>query len=311
MSNPSGKFQSPLLFPVRLNRDSLTVLDETALPFEEKYHEVRDLAAAEKLVREMKTRSLGQVLLFFGCAVLWENRVSPEEIARRMHRARPTFDFEYLARLLRAWQRRGVPYRTATERFLAGFDAARKARADELASLLPSPANVLTICNVNGELLYLAQALSTRSVPVHVYVAETRPYLQGSRLTFWELQRAGVPSTLLCQSQAAEIMQQDTVNAVVTGADRATVRGDIMNKIGTYALARCARYFNIPVYALTQYPRDVDIDRIPLEERPPEEAFLFLPDSYPRVDAVYPAFDVTKKEYLTRSVELKVSSEIS
>ena len=137
------------------------------------------------------------------------------------------------------------------------------------------------------------------------YVSETRPYLQGTRLTFWELKENKIPVTLICDNQAALLMKDKKINSIVVGADRATTNGDIINKTGTYALARMAKYFKIPFYPLTQYPRDVNVDDIEIEERPVEELFAYH-NNISDINAIYPAFDITKKEYITYSVELSM-----
>src|SRR5690606_482858 len=150
--------------------------------------------------------------------------------------------------------------------------------------------------------IYLAHAAGR---PLHVYVDETRPLLQGGRITAWELLRAGVPATLVVDSAAAFLMQQGRVQLVIVGADRIAANGDVANKTGTYGLAVLARDHGIPFYvaapastvdAATPTGRD-----IPIEERDPDEVRrgfgrLTAPAGVP----VYaPAFDVTPAELVT------------
>ena len=104
-------------------------------------------------------------------------------------------------------------------------------------------------------------------------------------------------------------MKEGKVNCVITGADRATKKGDVINKVGTYSLACLAKYFNIPFYSLTQYPRDIDVDTIEIEERPKNEAFMHLEGDYTNIDAFYPAFDITRHEFISKCMELKVLDE--
>lgn len=298
--------QSPLLFPVKFKDNKIVVLDETALPFQEEYIEVEDLDKALWVLREMKTRSLGQVFLFFYSCVLFKDKFSIDDISKKFKQTRPTFDFLLLGEMLKSQIAQGQKIEEAVNKFSLGFDMLRKRRAQELAKLLPNPAKILTICNVNGELIYLYEELKKLSKQAEFVVCETRPYLQGTRLTFWELRKNNIPVKLICDNQAAILMKQGKVNCVVTGADRATKKGDIINKIGTYSLAILAKYFNIPFYPLTQNPRDIDVDSIEIEERPIEEIFMFLQGDFSDIDAVYPSFDVTQREFVTKCMELKL-----
>ncbi|UCD15640.1 MAG: hypothetical protein JSV34_00890 [Candidatus Omnitrophota bacterium] len=295
---------SPLLFPVKLDGNRILVLDETLLPLKEEYIALDSLDKALWVLSQMKTRSLGQVLLFFYCCVLFERNFSIDEISRKFKQRRPTFDFLFLAQILKGQMRKIPDIREAANSFICAFDKLRRKRSAALADILPADASILTICNVNGELIYLYQALTERSKRATFIVCETRPYLQGVRLSFWELRKNNIPALLICDNQAALLMRRQRINCVVTGADRATAKGDVINKVGTYSLACLAKYFNIPFYSLTQYPRDIDVETIPIEERPQQEAFMFLEGDYSHLDAFYPAFDITPAGFVTKSVEL-------
>ncbi|MCM8757700.1 MAG: hypothetical protein NC900_04365 [Candidatus Omnitrophica bacterium] len=299
------KYYSPLLFPVRLEDDIILVLDETELPFEEVFIPVKELNEAIKILSEMRTRAFGQVLLFFYSAVLFRKKYSLDEIVMRFKEARPTFDFSFLGELLKKETKEGKDIEEVVNHFISYFDMQRKNRMKKLASNLPNPAKILTICNINGELLYLYEELKNLEKEVIFYLSETRPYLQGSRLTFWELIRNNIPAKLICDNQAAILMQEKKINAVIVGADRCNLKNDIINKIGTYPLARLARYFDIPFYALTQYPQDLNIDSISIEERPEQEVFMFLSKKISGIRAVYPSFDITKNEFITSTYEIK------
>ena len=294
---------SPLLFPVKLKSKQIVVLDETRFPFSEEYIEIKSLDKALWVLGEMKTRALGQVLLFFYSCVLFKD-LSVEEVVKKFKQARPTFDFSLLGDIVKAKINQGKNLKEAVESFLLEFDSLRRNRAKRLAGILPNPANILTICNINGELIYLYQELKSLNKKSVFYVSETRPYLQGTRLTFWELRRNGIPAYLICDNQAASIMKEQKVNCVVTGADRSTKKGDIINKIGTYPAAVLAKYFNIPFYSLVQYPRDIDIRSIEIEERPKYEVFMFLGEDCSFIDAVYPSFDVVENSLITECINL-------
>ena len=179
-------------------------------------------------------------------------------------------------------------------------------------SVLKDGDGVLTHCNA-GPLatsrygtaqgpFYLARE---RGVHIHVYCDETRPLLQGARLTSYELQRAGVECTLICDNMASLVMKQGKVQAVFVGCDRIARNGDFANKIGTSGVAILANYYGIPVYTLGQ-STTIDFhcptgDDIPIEERRPEEIkelFYAQPMALPEVQCYNPAFDVTDHRLL-------------
>ena len=145
----------------------------------------------------------------------------------------------------------------------------------------------------------------------HVWVDETRPYLQGARLTAFELMKAGVPATLIADNMAGFLMQRGQVDAVIVGVDRMAPNGDFANKIGTYALAVLAHHHGIPFYAALPLssvdPRLETGQGIPIEERPPEEVTHIrgLPIAPPGFPAYHPAFDVTPHRFLTGIVTEK------
>ena len=179
------------------------------------------------------------------------------------------------------------------------------------AELMPKGGGVLTHCNAGGlatagagtalSVLFAAHA-SGRNI--HVYVDETRPLLQGARLTAWECYQRGVPATVICDSMAALVMREEKVDAVITGADRIAANGDAANKVGTYSIAVLAKAHGIPFYvAAPSSTFDMSLpsgDLIPIEERAREEiasamGHQTVPDG---VDVWNPAFDVTPAELI-------------
>jgi methylthioribose-1-phosphate isomerase len=180
------------------------------------------------------------------------------------------------------------------------------------ASLLRDATGVLTHCNTGGlatsEYGTALSAILTAQDQGHVlqvYADETRPLLQGARLTAWELQQRGIPCTLICDSMAAQVMREGRVQAVIVGADRITARGDTANKIGTYSLAVLAKYHSIPFYvAAPTSTFDLSLvsgDDIPIEQRKSMEiTHGFGSQTAPMDIEVYnPAFDVTPAELIT------------
>jgi methylthioribose-1-phosphate isomerase len=292
---------SPLSFPVRLQGNTIYALDETKLPLEETYIQVKTLKDALEVLGQMRTRAFGQVLLFFYTCVLTEEI---DKVAAAFKKQRPTFDFCTLADALKGAAQKTSTLQEAAMRIIAGLDKKKKVRTQRLAAILPQEARILTICNINGELIYLSKALKAIGKTATFFVSETRPYLQGARLTLWELRKAHLPVQVLCDNQAAILMKQGFVNCVVTGSDRSTEKGDIINKIGTYALARLADYFNIPFYVLTQFPQATDIAAITIEERPPQEIFLWLEGNGPWPEALYPSFDITPAGFITGWIDI-------
>jgi methylthioribose-1-phosphate isomerase len=180
------------------------------------------------------------------------------------------------------------------------------------AAIVPDKANILTHCNAGslatvdyGTKLGVVRAAVEQGKQVHVWVDETRPRLQGARLTAWELMRDHIPMTLIADNAAGMLMRLGRVDLVLFGADRVAANGDVANKIGSYKLAVIARENGVPCYAVVPTPTiDLSLahgDLIPIEERSAREvthvgAEQIAPDGVP----VYnPAFDVTPYRYLT------------
>jgi methylthioribose-1-phosphate isomerase len=177
---------------------------------------------------------------------------------------------------------------------------------DHGAPLIPGRGRVLTHCNAGGlatagygTALAPIRTAHASGRPVHVFADETRPFLQGARLTAWELQQAAIPYTLITDSMAGYFMQQGAIDCVIVGADRIVANGDTANKIGTYSLAVLAHAHGIPFYVAAP---SSTIDRtlahgglIPIEQRPSDEVVLIGGVRIAPVgaNAAHPAFDVT------------------
>jgi methylthioribose-1-phosphate isomerase len=179
-------------------------------------------------------------------------------------------------------------------------------------ALIPPRGQVLTHCNAGGlatggygTALAPIRTAHEQGRPIHVFVDETRPFLQGARLTAWELQRVGVPLTLITDSMAGYFMRRGEVDCVIVGADRVVANGDIANKIGTYSLAVLAHAHNIPFYvAAPSSTVDFSLpsgDAIPIEHRDPSEVTALggQPIAPAGVAAANPAFDITPHELIT------------
>jgi len=180
------------------------------------------------------------------------------------------------------------------------------------AEVIPHGARILHHCNTGslatvdyGTALGVIRAAHEQGKQIHVWVDETRPRLQGARLTAWELMRDGIPMTLIADNAAGHLMRTGQVDVVLFGADRVAANGDVANKIGTYKLAVCAKENGIPCYAVVP-TSTIDLslpdgDHIPIEERVPEEVTMIdgvriAPEG---VRVYNPAFDITPYRYLT------------
>jgi methylthioribose-1-phosphate isomerase len=180
------------------------------------------------------------------------------------------------------------------------------------APLLIDHRNILTHCNAGGlataaygTALAPIRTAHERGQPVHVFVDETRPFLQGARLTAWELQAIGIPLTLITDSMAGHFMQQGMVDCIIVGADRIAANGDVANKIGTYTLAVLAHAHQIPLYVAAP-TSTIDLatpdgGHIPIEQRSTEEithlgGVAIAPQG---VSAAHPAFDMTPQHLVT------------
>lgn len=193
-----------------------------------------------------------------------------------------------------------------TRRMIAEDEAANRTMGAHGAALLPDGATILTHCNAGslatafyGTALGVVYAAAEQGKIARVFADETRPVGQGARLTAWELARAGVPVTLICDDMAASLLASGRVDAVVVGADRIAANGDVANKIGTLGVAVAAARFGVPFYVaapLATVDASVpDGAAIPIEERDPSEV---LPTPLAGVDVWNPAFDVTPAELI-------------
>lgn len=302
-------------------------VDERLLPEELL---VRQTGSWEEVVDAIKTLAVrgAPAIGLAGAAalVLWVSRAESlaaiEEVAEKIATARPTaVNLRWgVERVLEA-----AKAEAATERGPACVADALYALVSEMqeedervnremgsngAQLLPSGARVLTHCNAGslatcyyGTALGVVYAAAEQGKIERVYADETRPVGQGARLTTWELARAGVPVTLICDNMAASLMAQGEVDAVVVGADRIAANGDTANKIGTYGVAVLAREHGIPFYVVaptsTIDPTLPDGSGIVVEQRDPSEV---LPRAIDGVEVWNPAFDVTPARYITKIV---------
>jgi len=205
-----------------------------------------------------------------------------------------------------------------SQRMHAEDIAANQAMGRHGATLMPSSGGVLTHCNAGalatagyGTALGVIRAAIEQGKKIHVYADETRPFLQGSRLTAWELMKDGIPTTVISDNMAGAMMSQGKIGAIVVGADRIAANGDVANKIGTYTVAILAKEHGIPFYVAAPIST-VDLDcpdgsQIPIEQRNAREVThiagkQMVPDG---VEIENPAFDVTPAKYVVAIITEK------
>ncbi len=190
--------------------------------------------------------------------------------------------------------------------------AANQAMGRHGATLMPASGGVLTHCNAGalatcgyGTALGVIRAAIEQGKKIHVYADETRPFLQGSRLTAWELMKDGIPTTVISDNMAGAMMNQGKIGAIVVGADRIAANGDVANKIGTYTVAVLAKEHSIPFYVAAPFST-IDLDtpdgsKIPIEQRNPREVTHFAGKAVTPegVEIENPAFDVTPARFVT------------
>lgn len=288
--------------------DAVGYLDQRALPQSVVRERACSVAAVVDAIRTLAVRGAPAIGIFGGYGVA---------LAARLHRGD---EFAAAAARIREARPTAVNLAYAVDRVLARNDRDYLAEAKAIhaeqrdvdarigrfgAEVLPRKGNVMTHCNAGpiatgGEGTALAAIIAAHAAGkhIHVFVDETRPLLQGARLTMFELREAGVPCTLITDNAAAVTMQRKGVDAVVVGADRIARNGDTANKIGTFGVAIMAAHFGIPFYvAAPRTTFDFSMQsgaEIPIEERSPDEIRI-TPDD----PAYNPAFDVTPGRLIT------------
>jgi len=289
---------------VRLEADAVVVLDQRRLPDEEVELRCGSSLEVADAIRTLAIRgapAIG-VAAAYGFALASARGEDLDAAYAELVSARPT------AVNLR-WALEEMRSDPTRERALAihEHEVARCRRMAAHAATLVAPGSrVLTHCNTGGlatggygSALGAIRAAWERGLVEHVWVDETRPLLQGARLTSWELDSLGIPFSVIADAAAPSLMLAGDVDCVVTGADRIAANGDTANKIGTYGLAVAARHHGIPLYVVapttTLDPAAATGADIPIEERDPLE----VSDRYP---ARNPAFDVTPAELIAAIV---------
>ena len=291
--------------PLRWTGKSLELLDQRLLPGKVSYVKCKTAAQVAKAIKDMVVRGAPAI----GCAAAFGvvlSKGTPKSFAV-LAKSRPTAVnlFWALDRMRKATDLEAEA-KAIFEEDLAGNRAMGRLGAE----LIPERACVMTHCNTGalataGYGTALGVIRSAKNKHIRVIANETRPYLQGARLTAWELVREGIPCTLITDSMAGHLMSRGEVDVVVVGADRIAANGDTANKIGTYPLAVLAKRHGIPFYVVAPLSTfDLKISsgkEIPIEERSADEVTGYRDVRWaPRgIKVRNPAFDVTPAELIT------------
>ncbi len=309
------------------------LLDQTLLPTEEEIIEVPDVATMWDAIKRLAVRgapAIG-VAAGYGIWIAARNATAQNQDVRQaalqacdhLATSRPTAVnlFWALDRMRHFIQSHptinGIPL---SDKILAEAEAIKNedlqachAIGRHGATLISNGDALLTHCNAGAlatsgfgtALAPMFWAAQVEGKKISVYANETRPLLQGARLTIWELQKAAIPATLLCDSMAGSVMASGAIQKVIVGADRIAANGDAANKIGTYSVAILARYHNIPFYIAAPWSTiDMTLKsgaEIPIENRHPDEVIKWgnTPTAPPATNVHNPAFDVTPADLIT------------
>ena len=310
------------------------MLDQTRLPLEQATLEINDYRRAVDAIREMRVRGAPAIGVTAAYAVAMAARDLTasdkgeflsrlQEACSEIRAARPTavnlhWAVERMLRIAKSepdLARMPRALLAEAQRIQEEDEAINRRMGDLGKELMPQGGAVLTHCNTGalatsafGTALGVIRAGWESGKRFQVLNTETRPFLQGARLTSWEFQQLGIPATLIVDSAAGMLMRKGEISCVITGADRIAANGDTANKIGTYALAVLAKENGIPFYVAAP-TSTVDLalssgDEIEIEERPESEVTHFqgVPTAPVGVAARNPAFDVTPSSYISAIV---------
>ncbi len=316
--------------PVALDRDEVVLLDQRKLPGEEVYLRLCSAEEVAGAIRDMVVRGAPAIGIAAAMGLAADIANAPddglvprfEQAARVLREARPTavnlaWAVDRMARVFEGMRGRDPgaireALRTEAVRILEEDIAMNRAMGRHGADLVPDGAVVMTHCNAGalatggyGTALGVIRAAREAGKRVRVIACETRPYLQGARLTAWELVREGYDVTVITDNAAGSLLASGEVTCVLVGADRIAANGDVANKVGTYTHAVLAHRHGVPFYVAapssTLDPATPDGSRIPIEERPAEEVTAFggTRVAAEGVRVRNPAFDVTPWSLVT------------
>ena len=300
----------------------LLLLDQRKLPEEEIWLELKDYREVAKAIKDMAVRgapAIGCVASYGFVLGVKINKEDPEKVYETLKNTRPTAYnlFWALDRMKKALEK-GKDIEDEAKNIEREDYEANKRMGEYGNELIPENAKILTHCNTGslatagwGTALGVIRSAHYSGKNIFVWVDETRPYLQGSRLTAWELLKENIPHKIITDNTAGFLMKKKLVDLVIVGADRITAKGDVANKIGTYTLAVLCKEHNIPFYVAaptsTIDPNTKSGEEIIIEERPQEEVkrcgrCYIAPEGSP---ALHLAFDITPADLITAIITEK------
>lgn len=313
--------------------DKLQLLDQTLLPVEKVILEFDQYEQVARAIKTMQVRGAPAIGIAAAYGIVLAAFAAPsddtniflaylEEAKKVLAATRPTAVnlFWALERMEKVWKinqdKSPAQLRDLLESEAKAIDTEDLAGNKKMglygSEFVPAEANILTHCNAGalavsgfGTALGVIRAAHEQGKKIHVFADETRPLLQGARLTAWELLEDGIPVTLITDNMSAYLMKQGKIDLVVVGADRITSQGDVANKIGTYGVAILAKHHGIPFYvAAPTSTIDMSLnngDEIPIEERDHDEVRRIggVQIAPAGVKVYNPAFDVTPHELVT------------
>ncbi len=327
----------PMVPTVEWKDGAVRILDQSLLPGRVEFLDCRDYLTVARAIKELRVRgapaigvtaAMGVALGAQAVAASAYDAFSKEvlEICDRLAATRPTavnlfWAIDRMKRTLGTLRGRPLAeiknrLTEESQRILDEDIAMNKAMGRHGAALVKSGQTILTHCNAGalatagyGTALGVVRAAWEQGKQIRVLADETRPVLQGARLTAWELMQDGIPVTLITDNMAGSLMKQGLIHLCIVGADRIAANGDVANKIGTYSVAVLARAHGIPFYVAAPYST-IDLttasgEQIPIEQRSPREVTSIcgtLPVAPDGVEVLNPAFDVTPASYVTAIV---------
>lgn len=296
---------------IRWVKDRARIINQEKLPHRLEYLDLKNWQAVAEAIESMKIRgapALG-VAAAYGLVLAAKEGKNIKKVGEILKKIRPTARSISWAveRMLKAKNLTQEAQKIAEEDILVN-----QAIGKIGAKLIKSGDTILTHCNAGalatvdyGTALGIIRAAVSQGKKIKVIVAETRPKLQGARLTAWELKRAEIPVTLITDSMVGHFMKKGIINMVIVGADRIAKNGDVANKIGTYQIALLAKEHKIPFYVAAPYstidPKIKTGKDIPIEERNPKEVTYIgkVKIAPAGVKVLNPAFDVTPRRLIT------------
>jgi methylthioribose-1-phosphate isomerase len=315
---------------IQWTTSGVVVIDQTRLPREEAYVTCTDYKQVAEAIRSMVIRGAPAIGVAAAMGIALgmqqaESEVEFDEICETLARTRPTAVnlFWAIERMRRLYSKlQGRPIQEVRAKLIA---EAQQIRLEDIAinecigkngaPLIPDGKTVLTHCNAGalatagyGTALGVIRAAVASGKKIDVFADETRPFMQGARLTVWELQHDNIPATLITDNMAGHFLHSGRIGSVVVGADRIAANGDVANKIGTYSVAVLAKENGVPFYVAAPISTlDLtltDGDQIPIEQRAAEEVTHVhgVPVAPDGTTVENPAFDVTPNRYVTAIV---------